>query len=139
MRELDPRRLARWYVVLVGALLLAEGSALLVIDRLDLNAVIATNDSRHNLLHVVWGIALLALVLAHREVFGALLFGAFYVALGVLGLVLSNPLGLLLGPGENAFHFVVGPLALLFGLWAYRSNSASSAWTFRPTSAGGGG
>ena len=48
-----------------------------------------------------------------------LLFGVFYTALGVLGLILYYPFGLHLGPGENVFHLVVGPAALVVG-WRSR-------------------
>ena len=48
-----------------------------------------------------------------RVIWAALVFGAFYIALGILGLTLERPFGLLLGPGEDVFHFTVGPLASL--------------------------
>ena len=125
----DPVRLARWYVVVLGAGLLLEGAALLVLDRLGASLALTTNDVRHNVLHVVSGIALLAVsVLARggleiRAVWAAVIFGTFYVALGVLGLTIDHPFGLQLGPGENAFHFTVGPVALLLGAWALRAMS----------------
>jgi hypothetical protein len=127
----DPVRLARWYVVLLGAGLLLEGAGLLVLDRLGASLPLTSNDVRHNLLHVVWGIALLAVsVLARggleiRAVWAAVIFGAFYVALGVVGLTIDHPFGLQLGPGENTFHFTVGPLALVLGAWALRAGTVA--------------
>jgi hypothetical protein len=127
--RVDPLQIVRLYVIVLGAGLLLEGAALLVLDTLKINVGIATNDWRHNALHIVWGFALLAVSAvsrgprAIRAAWAALIFGTFYVALGVLGLTVDRPFGLLLGPGENAFHFTVGPLALLLGAWALRSNS----------------
>lgn len=125
----DPVSVVRAYVVVLGAALLVEGGTLLVLDRLAISVAIDTTDTRHNLLHVVWGLALLGVSVAargrhaRRAVWAALVFGAFYVALGVLGLTLERPFGMQLGPAENAFHFTVGPLALALGVWALTSIS----------------
>ena len=115
-----------------------EGAGLLVVQLLALPLPIGTNDTRHNLLHVVWGIPLIVVgVTSHgravnRAAWAAVVFGGFYIVLGVLGLMVDRPFGLLLGPGENAFHFTVGPLALVLGSWALarsaqRSGGASSS------------
>ena len=58
---LEPARLVRLYVLVLGAGLLLEGGALLLVNALALPLPLGTNDTRHNLLHVVWGIALLAI------------------------------------------------------------------------------
>jgi hypothetical protein len=121
---LDPVALVQLYVLILGAGLLLEGGGLLVLDWLGVSAGFGTSDMRHNVLHVVWGIALLAVWLTSRGretsrvIWAALVFGAFYVALGVLGLTIDRPFGLVLGPGENVFHFTVGPVALALGAWA---------------------
>jgi hypothetical protein len=126
----------RLYVIVLGAGLLLEGAALLILDTLKIDVGIATNDWRHNLLHIVSGSALLVVSAvsrgphAIRAAWAALIFGTFYVALGVLGLTVDRPFGLFLGPGENAFHFTVGPLSLVLGAWALRSSS--SVPTSRP-------
>src|SRR5438874_716689 len=117
-------------MVIHGADLPLEGAGLLVLDRLGASLPLTSSDVRHNLLHVVWGVALLGVsFLARgghdiRAVWAAVIFGAFYVALGVLGLTIDHPFGLQLGPGENAFHFTVGPLALVLGAWALRATMA---------------
>jgi hypothetical protein len=124
---IDPIRLVRFYVWVLGAGLLLDGAGLLVLNALGTEVPLNTSDVRHNVLHVVWGVALLVVgVLARnghelRAAWASVVFGAFYVALGVLGLTLEHPFGLQLGPGENAFHFTVGPLALVLGAWALRS------------------
>jgi hypothetical protein len=41
-------------------------------------------------------------------------------------LLLDRPFGLQLGPGENVFHWIVGPLALCLGVWSMRRQSALS-------------
>jgi hypothetical protein len=118
---LEPTRLVRAYVLALGAGLLLEGGGLLLVSAMALPLAVGTNDTRHNVLHVVWGIGLLAIAAtpqgrgSTRVAWAALVFGVFYVALGVLGVLLDRPFGLLLGPGENVFHFVVGPLALILG------------------------
>jgi hypothetical protein len=122
------------YVLVLGAGLLLEGGALVLADSLRLAVPgFASSDTRHNLLHVVWGSALLAIWVTsqrrhvNRIIWSALVFGAFYVALGILGLTLDRPFGLLLGPGENVFHFTVGPLALALGAWALSATNDRAA------------
>jgi hypothetical protein len=120
--RVDPDRIARLSVVLLGAGLLLDGGVLILLNALGVAPPgVNTMDTPHNLLHVVWGVPLLAVGLAgsiKRVIQAALVFGAFYVALGVAGLTLHNPFGLQLGPGENVFHLAVGPLAILVGAWA---------------------
>jgi uncharacterized protein DUF4383 len=127
---IEPIRLAWLYVLVLGAGLLLDGGLLLVLNALGvaLPGVNAT-DTRHNVLHLVSGVILLAVSLRSeaRAVWAALIFGAFYVALGVIGLTIAQPFGLQLGPGENAFHFTVGPIALLLGAWALRTMSLQTA------------
>jgi hypothetical protein len=128
LRELEPVRLTRVYVFVLGVGLLLDGALLLVLGGLGVQVSgINTSDVRHNVLHVVWGVALLAVSYfargGHelRAVWAALIFGAFYVSLGVVGLTVEQPFGLQLGPGENAFHLIVGPLALALGAWSLRT------------------
>jgi hypothetical protein len=141
--RVDPVVLVRVYVLLLGAGLLLEGGGLLIADWLGLSASFGTSDTRHNVLHVVWGVALLAIWITSqrnhvgRVIWAALVFGAFYIALGILGLTLDRPFGLLLGPGENVFHFTVGPLALALGAWALRSTSDRAAALKVPSAAPG--
>jgi len=123
---LEPTRLVRAYVLALGAGLLLEGASLLLVNAMVLPLAVGTNDTRHNLLHVVWGIGLLAIAAtpqgrgSTRVAWAAVVFGTFYAALGVIGVMLDRPFGLLLGPGENVFHFVVGPAALVLGARALR-------------------
>jgi hypothetical protein len=125
----EPVTLVRVYVLVLGAGLLLGGGGLLLADRLGLSVGIATSDTRDNLLHVVWGVALLGIWITSqrrhvsRVIWAALVFGAFYVALGILGLTIDRPFGLVLGLGETIFHFTVGPLALALGAWALRATS----------------
>lgn len=111
-------RVVRLYVAVLGAGLLLDGAL-----RLALNVP----DVRNNLLHAVSGIVLLAVAAlageGHelRTVWAAIVAGAFYVAIGVLGLTIDQPFGLQLGPGDNALHFVLGLLALGLGAWALKT------------------
>ena len=47
-----------------------------------------------------------------------LVFGVFYSVLALLGFAANLSLGLNLGPKQNAFHAIVGPLALVLGALA---------------------
>lgn len=133
MTRLDPLALVRLYIVVLGGGLLLDGVLLLIVDGLGAQVPIDVADWRHNLLNAVWGVALLVAGVLAREgrqlwaAWAALIFGTFYVALGVLGLTLDRPFGLQLGAGENAFHFVVGALALVLGAWALRTASLEPA------------
>jgi hypothetical protein len=132
----------RRYLWVVGAALLAQGTLTLVSIAVwgDAGAHrthgVLNHDARHGLLHVLWGLALLATVnLKSRARFlvgDALVIGVFYVALGVLGIVTHNPFGLLLGPGENGFHLIVGSSALAVGLLALRAGSRSARVDLSP-------
>jgi hypothetical protein len=119
----------RVYVLVLGAGLLLEGGGLLILDSLGISTGFGTSDTRHNVLHVVSGIVLLGIWAASRwrdatrVIWASLVFGAFYIALGVLGLTVDRPFGMVLGPGENVFHFTVGPLALGLGAWALMTTS----------------
>ena len=137
---LEPARLVRLYGLGLGAALLLEGGLLLALDalRATLSHVaaalpFATGDVRHNSLHIVWGVVILGLLAtsrsARRATIVALVFGVFYTLLGIVGVLVDRPFGLLLGPGENVFHLTVGPLALLLGAWSasYASSSSRSS------------
>jgi hypothetical protein len=132
-RRLEPVRLVRIYALVLGAGLLLDGGGLLLLDWLGLSTRLGTADTGVNLLHLVWGIVLLGSWVsargrdATRVIWAALVFGAFYVALGVLGLTIDQPFGLTLGLGENIFHFTVGPVALLFGAWALQRTTRDQA------------
>jgi hypothetical protein len=123
---IDAGRLVRLYGLVVGAGLLLEGGVLLLLDVLR----VAPGDTRHNALHVVWGLAILGLLAIRRAPRWTLLvvglFGVFYTGLALAGVLVDRPFGLLLGPGENVFHFTVGPLALLLTVRAALQLSSNS-------------
>lgn len=126
---LDPLRLTRLCVLVLGAGLLLDGALLLALNAVGAPAAFGVADLRQNVLHVVSGVILLGVSFGSevRAMWAALLLGAFYVALGVLGLTIEQPFGLQLGPGENAFHFGVGVLAFVLGAWALRTSSLAPA------------
>lgn len=137
----DAPRLVRLYGLVVGGGLLLEGGGLLLLDVVRSS----TSDTRHNALHLVWGVTMVGLLAMNRHplraVMVGLVFGALYTALGIAGVVFDRPFGLLLGPGENAFHLIVGPLALLLGGWAavqLWSNSVSNAASVASAAPGSG-
>jgi hypothetical protein len=115
----------RRYLGIVGALLLGQGAISLAlraggIQLTPLAQAFMNADTLHAAVHVAWGLTLLlAVVIApRRRPLGglALVFGVFYTGLALLGTVVDNPFGLLLGIGENVFHFVVGPATLVVGV-----------------------
>ena len=111
----------RGYLGVLGAVLLLQGSAsLLLHEGLDVDIGgwhgLLTTDDRHAVLHIAWGAVLLpAAARASDRALIALgfVFGVFYSALALLGILVDDPFGLRLGVGENAFHAIVGPLGLV--------------------------
>jgi hypothetical protein len=122
----NPVRLVQVYLWVLGFGLLLDGVGLLLVDSLGQGVPINSVGVPNDLLHLVSGIALLVVSLLARDgreiraAWAAVIFGAFYVALGVLGLTVDQPFGLQLGPGETAFHFLMGLIALILGGWALR-------------------
>ena len=130
MRSTDARaaRVARYFLWALGSGLLAQGTLTLAFLAFTDRAAEVTHgmlnaDPKHGAIHVVWGLIIL-LMLVRRPaervvVLLALVFGAFYSALAVLGIVMHDPLDLQLGAGENGFHLLIGPPALLLGCWGW--------------------
>jgi hypothetical protein len=118
-------RLLRAYLLAAGAILLGQGAASLLVRSAGQDPHATSrllSDPAHATIHVAWGVVLLA-VLALRgsdavQARVALAFGVFYVGLLVLGLAVHHPFGLMIDGKENAFHAVIGPLALILGLRA---------------------
>jgi hypothetical protein len=123
-------RLLRWYLwVLMGGLLLQGIGSLIfrLIPALPASMPLLVRgafgiDYWHAWIHIGWGLAGLALLRAAttREppMRLALIFGIFYTALGIWGVLTHHPLGLELDLPENLFHLTAGPLTLLLGLLA---------------------
>ena len=120
----------RPYLVILGATLLGQGLVSWALDwsghaSNQLPNRFANSDPRHAFIHVAWGAVMLILLARGLDERGcvrlALVFGVFYTALAVLGLVVHHPLGLRLDRGENVFHLLVGPITLTLGLVALRA------------------
>jgi hypothetical protein len=121
----SPVWLVRRYLWLLGVGLLLEGAMLLALAVLAQPVPgVAPIDTLHNAIHVLWGVTILGFLISGLDDAQAAVlamgFGLFYLALAILGTVSDNPLGLRLGAGENAFHYLVGSLALLLGILAWR-------------------
>ena len=129
MRSLAPR-LLRPYLWALGGGLFVQGVLTIAFlaftdEAAQLTHGLLNHDAPHGAIHVAWGLAIVILlrlgVGQDRLAWIAVVFGLFYLALAVLGVAVHDPFGLQLGPGENGFHFLVGPSALLVGglaLWA---------------------
>jgi hypothetical protein len=128
----EPPPYLRAYLLVLGAVLLGQGTLSLVLHAgfgVDLSPThgFLTTDERHAGLHVVWGLVLLvaiALRVQDRTLLHlGLFFGLFFLTLTFLGIFIHYPFGLRLGWGENAFHAIIGPLALtLTALQARRAH-----------------
>lgn len=121
MRNLvDPLRLVELIIWVLGAGLLLDGAIMLLVQ---------AGDARASVLHGATGCVLLLVSLLARDgqqirvVWASIIFGALYVALGVLGFTLGQPFGLQLGPADHAFHLLVGLAGLVVGGWALRTLS----------------
>jgi hypothetical protein len=123
-------RLLRWYLwVLMGGLLLQGIGSLIfrLVPALPATMPLLVRgafgiDFWHAWIHIGWGLAGLTVlsVVQTREspLRLALIFGIFYTALGIWGVLAHHPLGLELDLPENLFHLTAGPLTLLLGLLA---------------------
>jgi hypothetical protein len=119
----------RIYLWLLGASLLLQGILSLILriihippPAFTLNSINA--DPLHATIHIVWGLVMLALLVgAGRSGPRAIAilgqsFGAFYIGLALLGVLIYHPFGLRLDLGENLFHFFIGPTTLVLSIWA---------------------
>jgi hypothetical protein len=125
-------RLLHVYLWLVMGGLLLQGSGSLLLDlRPDVQAAtpwplatIMNANPPHAWLHIVWGVAGLAVIALFRtaptRLWLGLAFGAFYTALGFAGVAVHDPMGMRLMLPENVFHLTVGPLMLLLTWLAWR-------------------
>jgi hypothetical protein len=123
-------RLLRWYLwVLIGGLLLQGIGSLIfrLVPALPATMPLLVRgafgiDFWHAWIHIGWGLAGLTVlsVVQTREspLRLALIFGIFYTALGIWGVLAHHPLGLELDLPGNLFHLTAGPLTLLLGLLA---------------------
>lgn len=124
--------LVRGYLSVVGAALLAQGAASLLVEAVRGNAHGTTrllSDPRHAAIHLVWGVLTVGVLArgASGRVLAmfAVAFGIFYVALLVLGVAVHHPFGLMLDRDENVFHAIIGPLALAVGFPSLRQMALS--------------
>ena len=123
-------RLLRWYLwVLMGGLLLQGIGSLIfrLIPALPASMPLLVRgafgiDFWHAWIHIGWGLVGLVVLKSastrQPAVRLALIFGIFYTALGIWGVLAHHPLGLELDLPENLFHLTAGPLTLLLGLLA---------------------
>ena len=125
-----PTRFVRRFLWIVGAALLLQGGLSLVVRALavplpDLALAFVNADPLHAFIHMTWGLVMLGAVtrITHDPALARLVltFGVFYTLLAFLGVLVHHPFGLKLDLGENVFHFTVGPLALLVGVWGVRA------------------
>lgn len=135
----------RLYLLAAGLLLLVQGAASLLVRAVGNDPHQTSrllSDPGHATIHLLWGVGLLA-VLAFRageaaQVWVTFAFGVFYVGLLAVGLAVHHPFGLMIDGGENAFHAVIGPLALILSIQAAlhpRHPASAAAGTADPAGA----
>jgi hypothetical protein len=113
---------ARLYLLAVGLLLFVQGTIGLIVRAAGRDPHETTrllSDPLHSTVHVVWGVALLTVFVRRQAGLDRpmlLVFGLFYVGFLAIGLAVHHPFGMDIDGKENAFHAVIGPLALL--VWA---------------------
>lgn len=127
------------YLWLVMGGLLLQGAGSLLLDlRPDVRAAtpwllatVMNGNPPHAWLHIVWGVAGLAVLALLRtpvaRLWLGLVFGVFYTALGFVGIAVHDPMGMRLMLPENAFHLTVGPLMLLLTALAWRDRDRRPA------------
>jgi hypothetical protein len=122
--------LLRWYLWLLGVGLLAQGLVAFAFSAAHAQppswtSTALTTHPRHSIVHVIWGLAIVALLARGLRdqyvVWLGLGFAIFYLSFALLFLVVHQPFGMTIDPSQNAFHFIVGPLALLLSVLALRS------------------
>jgi len=113
---------ARWYAWFCGVFLILQGSSTLaarLYPQVDQAFPFLLRTTRmmpmHSVLHIATG--LLALFVIARSATAtwwfAVLFGAFYAGLGLLGIASGLSLGLGLQPFDHPFHIVLGLLGIV--------------------------
>jgi hypothetical protein len=90
----------------------------------------------HNLIHLLSGMIFLAVSSNFRwSKVVAIVFGALYTLVAILGLFVDDIFGLSATPSIEVLHFLFGLLALFVGLKDTQSatkNQSESAYTFTP-------
>lgn len=80
-------------------------------------------DGTHNLIHIVSGLAGIAMAMTGAARLFSQIFGAVYLLVGIAGLAMAAPDGMLLGlihvnGADNILHLAIGATASYFGFVA---------------------
>ena len=112
----------RCYLAALSLGLVVQGAASLAAAWLTpglLDSIGALTDPWHSLMHVVWGTAMLAIVVCLRRdrvtASTCLVFGLYYSGLALVVATLGSPPALHVTASQNVFHILAGPGALAFG------------------------
>ncbi len=113
--------MTRTFTVVLGVVLLLVGICGFVLNPGGgLLLGIFMIDSTHNLIHVVSGIAGIAMAMMGASKLYCQIFGAVYLLVGIGGLAMAAPDGMLLGlihvnGADNILHLAIGAGASYFG------------------------
>ena len=128
---MDNARLARAWLLFVGAVLILVGIVGFVPNPLVGNDGLVATDNLHNVVHVATGLLALGLAYGMRDDIGtaAILFGALYAAVFVITLVSPSLFGLFVVPVnavDHVIHVGVAIVSLALGFMA-RGRAAVAA------------
>jgi hypothetical protein len=125
-------RAPAWYTFVSGGFLLLQGMSTLLfrlVPALDRAFPALLETTRmipvHSTLHIVTGLLALGTLRwggTRGPWWFALLFGLFYTALGLIGILAGQTFGLGLQPFDHPFHLLVGVPGLLAAALGYRQN-----------------
>jgi hypothetical protein len=129
---MDNARLAQWWLLLVGGVLIVVGIVGFLPNPLVGPSGLVATDNVHNVIHVVTGLLALGLALGWRSDIGAaaMVFGALYGAVFVLTLISPNLFGILPVPVnvvDHVIHVGVAFVSLALGYLARGRSSYAAA------------
>jgi hypothetical protein len=129
---MDNARLAQWWLLLVGGVLIVVGIVGFLPNPLVGPSGLVATDNVHNVIHVATGLLALALAIGWRSDIGAaaMLFGALYGAVFVLTLISPNLFGILPVPVnvvDHVIHVGVAFVSLALGYLARGRSSYAAA------------
>jgi hypothetical protein len=118
---------ARTAAMLIGVIFIAVGLLGFIDNPIiyDSDSAIFYADKFHNMVHIGSGILFILIALAARGTAGGfcILFGVFYLAIGVIGLMntgtkgMGKVLGILhVNGADNVLHVVLGLVILIMGI-----------------------
>jgi hypothetical protein len=120
---MDNAKLARWWLQLVGVILVAVGILGFVSNPLVGPTGLVATDNLHNVVHILTGLLALGLAYGMRTDVGtaSIIFGALYAVIFVVTLISPTLFGLFsvpVNPIDHVIHLGVAAVSLALGYLA---------------------